>query len=441
MMLNYYDLCNLSPSASKEEVKKAIYQQMRLWSHRTNAPQIERRQEAERMVRLLEEAEEILLDDAKRKEYDVQLRKAIGILVSNMNETSVSPPVSNETSQEELTATTEKEKTEDSETVDEMIEQVRQLVSMEKNEEALLLAEKITQNVKNSAEVWLLVGRCRVRLGKYEDAISPYVKACDLEPKNATYVYELGEVFEKLENQTRALEQFKRASLLNPDDLRYKFKVGTLLIQMDQVQEGLSLLEQCFRASPKNSEYQIELARAYEKLAFSKWKTIQYDHPYLPPGQYPMSKADLSMAESYINRAIRIPIQDPELRKDLQQKKSEIYKRKGRQFTGSWIMAILSFLFLVVTQMVNPSIYNFILISLPIFYLLSAWTPKYRIYQKAFENKSPKTDFAYLFFQLKDRFGTAGAWLIGTILTIGYFFITAFILSIVIIHNFIRNFF
>ena len=38
--------------------------------NRTNAPQIERRQEAERMVKLLEEAEGVLLDSGKRSQYD-----------------------------------------------------------------------------------------------------------------------------------------------------------------------------------------------------------------------------------------------------------------------------------------------------------------------------------------------------------------------------------
>lgn len=49
-MENYYEWLGLAPDTSIDELKKQIYQQMRIWSHRTNAPQMERRQEAERAI-------------------------------------------------------------------------------------------------------------------------------------------------------------------------------------------------------------------------------------------------------------------------------------------------------------------------------------------------------------------------------------------------------
>lgn len=441
MMLNYYEICNLSPSASQEEIKKTIYQLMRLWSHRTNAPQMERRQEAERMVRLLEEAEEILLDEEKRKEYDKQLRRSIGIIATNTEETSYSSSFHESTPTDQVTATKEKVEELSPETIEEMIQQAQELLSSGSVNDALFLAEKLSKEVSDRAEVWSLVGHCRFKLGNYHEAIAPFVKASDLEPENPEYVYDLGEVFEKLGNQARALEQFKRASSLKPDDIHYRFKVGMLMVDLDQVQNGLPLLEQCYRVAPENPVYQIELAKAYEKSAFKNWITIYRDHPYLSPGIYPIRRTDLSLADAYINRAIQIPFDDSELRNRLQQHKGEIQKRKGRQFTGSWIMAALSFIFLIYTQYVNPSVLNFVFIGLPFIYIVSALTPKYRIYQKAYQNKTPKTDFAYIFAQLKERLGAAGAWLVSVILVFGYFWITAFVMSIVIIYNFIRNFF
>lgn len=448
-MLNYYDLCNVSPSASQEEIRKSIYQLMRLWSHRTNAPQMERRQEAERMMRLLEEAEEILLDEEKRKEYDEKLRRSIGVIATNTGETSFSSFVDGDAQVDEVTATVEIEHDKepnhdqepDVESTEEMIEQVHQLFSLGEIYDALYLAEEITEKVKDHADIWALIGRCCIHLGRYRDAITPFVKACDLEPDNAIYVYELGGVFEELGNQTRALEQYKLASTLEPDNHYYRFKVGILLIQMGQLQEGVSLLEKSYRADPENPEYQVELVKAYMEIAFSNWVTIYSNHPYLPPGNYPIRKSDLSLAEAYLDRASRIPFKDSELRKELQQKKAEIQGRKGRQFAGSWIMAVVSLIFLIFTQAVNPSPINLVFIGLPFLYLLSAYIPKYRIYQKAYQDKSPKTDFAYLFVKLEDRLGTLGAWIISIVLVAGYFWITAFVISIVIIYNFIKNFF
>jgi len=75
-MQNFYQILNVAPTAQEEEIKKALHQALRLWSNRTNAPQIDRRQEAERMVKQLEEAETVLLNAAKRAEYDRQQKSA-----------------------------------------------------------------------------------------------------------------------------------------------------------------------------------------------------------------------------------------------------------------------------------------------------------------------------------------------------------------------------
>lgn len=73
-MPDYYRVLNLTPVADEEEIKKALNREMRLWSNRTNAPQIERREEAVRMVKLLEDAEGVLLDARKRRQYDCQTK-------------------------------------------------------------------------------------------------------------------------------------------------------------------------------------------------------------------------------------------------------------------------------------------------------------------------------------------------------------------------------
>ncbi|SFI86133.1 J domain-containing protein [Thermoflavimicrobium dichotomicum] len=75
-MKDYYQLLGVSQQASKEEIEQAILQQMRVWTHRINAPTLTKRQEAERMVEELEQIKEILLDDEKRKQYDQELEKS-----------------------------------------------------------------------------------------------------------------------------------------------------------------------------------------------------------------------------------------------------------------------------------------------------------------------------------------------------------------------------
>src|SRR2546428_10099820 len=84
-MENFYRTLNVVPTASPDEIKKAINRDRRVWSNRTNAPQIERRQEAERMVKQLDEAEQVLLDPARRQQYDYALQ-AMPVNQSQINE-------------------------------------------------------------------------------------------------------------------------------------------------------------------------------------------------------------------------------------------------------------------------------------------------------------------------------------------------------------------
>lgn len=67
-MINFYELLGVSENSSKDEIKSA-YRAMAKKYH----PDINKSEEATKIIRSLNEAKEILLDDEKRKEYDIRL--------------------------------------------------------------------------------------------------------------------------------------------------------------------------------------------------------------------------------------------------------------------------------------------------------------------------------------------------------------------------------
>ncbi len=69
-MINFYELLGIRETSSKEEIKTA-YKNMVKKYH----PDVNRSEEANQIIRSLNEAKEILLDDEKRKEYDLSLQK------------------------------------------------------------------------------------------------------------------------------------------------------------------------------------------------------------------------------------------------------------------------------------------------------------------------------------------------------------------------------
>ena len=65
MLKSYYEILNVSPSASKEEIKIQFKKLAKMYH-----PDINPTLEAEKMFKEINRASEILLDDEKRKIYD-----------------------------------------------------------------------------------------------------------------------------------------------------------------------------------------------------------------------------------------------------------------------------------------------------------------------------------------------------------------------------------
>jgi len=61
MVVNYYDELQLNPDLSEDELKKSLYELERKWLGRQNAPNVNRRHEAEKKLLLIADAKKTLL--------------------------------------------------------------------------------------------------------------------------------------------------------------------------------------------------------------------------------------------------------------------------------------------------------------------------------------------------------------------------------------------
>ena len=312
---NLYQVLNVPPTASAADLKKALNRELRLWSNRTNAPQIERRQEAERMVKLLEQAETILLDAAKRTAYD---RK-----IASM------PAPGRELDDGELAGKGD------------LVQEARRLLSEGEIPDALYVAEKATQQDGNNADAWAVLAQARFRWGDTEDAIYEYKRAIKLRPNEASYYFDFGSVLESADRPADAMQQYQRASQVDPGNLMYRAGVGAMLVKLGRCDEAVQLLEQCVKEEPSATSYQWFLAIAYADMAHRSWTYVGPGNA-VPEGYYATSKAQVREAQFFIAKAMSLKHDDDELRATIARTQVDINQNIKRRFDGSYAGPIIA---------------------------------------------------------------------------------------------------
>ena len=78
--INYYDLLDIKKDATSDEIKSAYRNLAKKWH-----PDLNKDQKAPEMARKINEAKEILLDEEKRKEYDLYLDNYKSGIYDNLN--------------------------------------------------------------------------------------------------------------------------------------------------------------------------------------------------------------------------------------------------------------------------------------------------------------------------------------------------------------------
>jgi len=349
-MVNYYAQLKVSPTASEEEIKKAINRELRVWSNRTNAPQMERRQEAEKMVKQLEEAERILLNAAQRKEYDLQLKTA------PTEERQVDEAVLRDTA--------------------DLVQEGWRLLIQGNIPDALFVATKATEKDASNPEAWALLGQAKYRWGDLEDAIYEYKRAVNLRPNEASYYFDLGCVYESAERWNDALLQFQRASQIDPATTMYRASIGILFIKNEKYKEGIDILERCVNEDPNNETFKWYLAIAYTDSAYQNWTFVPEGHRYVESGWYATTKEHVEEALNLVNKAEALQVNDADLAQHIKSVKKDVQNMSQRSFRGNKLAAgagiILGLIFL--GQSLGTGL---LYIASGILYIPACMVPKY----------------------------------------------------------------
>jgi Flp pilus assembly protein TadD len=219
---DYYAALDLPRDATTEQIDQKIKQEVRTWQKRTTNPDLARRQQAERRLRLVAEARKVLLDPQQRAAYDADL---------TASQRAPEPPPMGE----------------------DWVGNARRFLAGGDYASALYAAKEARNASPRSAEVWSLLGRANLGLGNLRDALSHARRAADIEPRNAGYYFDQGVIYEELEQFDDARRSYEVATKLDPDDHGARYALASVMAQGEKPERALPLLEDLY-ASGRDRE-------------------------------------------------------------------------------------------------------------------------------------------------------------------------------------------
>jgi tetratricopeptide (TPR) repeat protein len=93
-----------------------------------------------------------------------------------------------------------------------------------------------------------------VQKNELKKAVIEYKNAAQLDPKDDTVYYELGDTFLKLKQGREAFQAFSQAASVNPTNLKAQLKVGQILLLGKQTEEARKKAELVLEKEPQNVE-------------------------------------------------------------------------------------------------------------------------------------------------------------------------------------------
>ncbi len=222
-MVNYYELLEISQNASVEEIGAAIKKCRRIWNNRANNPDSKIRADAEQHVREIADAEKVLLDTAKRQQYDHDLAHA---------------------PKEVPTSTSDAE--------DSLMERAIELADLENYAEAQALFQRVVSRNPQNAQAWHFYGLVSRDLKDYQKARECFTAASKLDPNNDEYFRELGFACIDEDDGQAAYEAFKHALECNPQEKEYKVYCAECLRVLGKYKEAYQTIQEAIDEGQKD---------------------------------------------------------------------------------------------------------------------------------------------------------------------------------------------
>lgn len=230
-MVNYYELLEISQNASKDEIGSAIKKARRIWNNRANNPDGRIRSEAEQHIREIAEAEKILLDDSKRREYDQELAQGPrgGSLDRQPSESS-----------------------------DNWEDEFFRAYDRDMNDYAAQIAKQAINSNDRNGRAWFLYGEALRRGGNTSAAIAPLQRASMFLSDDARVFRQLAFAYIDSDQPGEALKALFDATRCDPDDSEFYCLRAMIFRSAEMIDEALDEAKKAYKMSPNDDNVRFE---------------------------------------------------------------------------------------------------------------------------------------------------------------------------------------
>ncbi|MEI3613564.1 DnaJ domain-containing protein [Pseudogracilibacillus sp. SO30301A] len=257
-MENYYDIIGISSNASEEEIRAKIKAEMNKWRKRVNAPNAEKRREAEEKQELIQEAEKTLLDPGKRNAYDQEL---MGQQNTQPNNQHAQPIGAGMVEQNYL---------------DELEGRYEFYLNEDNHYQASLVCQELTKLTPNDAMAWKKLAFSNLMLNNFAEARYEINKAISLKQNEAHFYYTAYLIYKKstdlydIDRMKHARAYIDKALSIDPNNTLYNYLSAQLYYEVDDYQQAINILER-FKT---NDDFE----NGKDLLALSYVRKVQKEH-------------------------------------------------------------------------------------------------------------------------------------------------------------------
>lgn len=282
--VDYYQVLDVPRTAKPPDIEAAVKKAMREWRKRTEAPDLSSRQEAEVKVKQIEEARSILLDTAKRAQYDTEL--AAGVRETGAPASQV-----------------------DSGNGQTWLERAESYLAVGDYRSAAYAAREATHLEGSNAKTWWIRSRANAGLQSWQDALYEGKQAVQLDDINPDYHFSLGVIHEEMKSWDPAIIEYRRAGSLDPSNTLYELSVGGVFAERGRPQEALPIIQAVYEKDPQDKNANFYLGSVLIDLA-ERVPAKRNRTSYVVT-----SKEEIDGMRTLASRAKGLAIVDPDVRK------------------------------------------------------------------------------------------------------------------------------